>query len=900
MQTPRLVSSVLNMSAKTLTLTFSHPIASAAVTLLSILNPQTNTKITLTRANDFVRLQQAPTVATTAATAALSFEPGFANYDNLQCKSTRIQGCWQPLMLPQSPILVTTFVADVVGPSLSQFTYDQQYIQLRFSKVMDRSTFQFMHLCDSLVATNCIGLSAPSRLIPRGSYKHSQLQLSDVAAGEATTTTLPFPVDETLWIVWVSPSTVAQLNAAGIGLTRGTSFVSLPPGLRDIQGNAFQGPTVQQAATAGCRPCHFGLYASTHCSPTQNRVCSACTKCTNDQYEFSPCTTEADRVCLTCDSCALTWQQEQVCKKSVAFERRKRSPYGCVLPVPVPPGRKTWDKELKAWVPYVDKSATTNNAASSTPPFRKGIPTKSSPRQPWLKPSAVIDPPRFKLFGKGGEIQVDSNAAAGRGHPPPKQQQQQQKKSFKFEKSLFSKDYFPDVSWNSSAASTTADHKSHRQRYQQRNNATDRHPKNKFRDRKRSNVTSSSLPQREMKVEIPDTITVEDLADRMCIKSHLLLRTLRTLGERDLNETSELSATVAELAVEDLGMIPILVQGFVDIKPTDVPADCAAFPARPPIVTVMGHVDHGKTTLLDALRNTTTTEHGGITQKIGSFTVPLDDKSIVFFDTPGHAAFSTMRAQGCSLTDILVVVIAADDGIQPQTKEVLRLAIDQSVPLIVAVTKCDRFPGQEDEIIARITKEVQMEGIHDQDMQLVCVSGKTGQGLDDLKQAILLQADIMELAADTSKPGEGVVVEGSVVRGYGWPYDLPKTGQTILPVETEAAAKEIVAERARILEQVAIKEAEAAAARLREGEAAHVPIGRRGKGRQLELQRQERAKEEERMDALTPEDDGYVAKVVPVVLKANALGIITAIDHMIAELNAVSRECTLKCIYAGV
>ncbi|ETV82004.1 hypothetical protein, variant [Aphanomyces astaci] len=621
-----------------------------------------------------------------------------------------------------------------------------------------------------------------------------------------------------------------------------------------------------------------------------------------------------------------------------------------VKPVPVPPGRKTWDKELKAWVPYVDKSATTNNAASSTPPFRKGIPTKSSPRQPWLKPSAVIDPPRFKLFGKGGEIQVDSNAAAGRGHPPPKQQQQQQKKSFKFEKSLFSKDYFPDVSWNSSAASTTADHKSHRQRYQQRNNATDRHPKNKFRDRKRSNVTSSSLPQREMKVEIPDTITVEDLADRMCIKSHLLLRTLRTLGERDLNETSELSATVAELAVEDLGMIPILVQGFVDIKPTDVPADCAAFPARPPIVTVMGHVDHGKTTLLDALRNTTTTEHGGITQKIGSFTVPLDDKSIVFFDTPGHAAFSTMRAQGCSLTDILVVVIAADDGIQPQTKEVLRLAIDQSVPLIVAVTKCDRFPGQEDEIIARITKEVQMEGIHDQDMQLVCVSGKTGQGLDDLKQAILLQADIMELAADTSKPGEGVVVEGSVVRGWGvtvdamvtWGTlrvgqlvvcglefgkikalidengisvqfatpgtpvrvvglkDLPKTGQTILPVETEAAAKEIVAERARILEQVAIKEAEAAAARLREGEAAHVPIGRRGKGRQLELQRQERAKEEERMDALTPEDDGYVAKVVPVVLKANALGIITAIDHMIAELNAVSRECTLKCIYAGV
>ncbi|ETV82002.1 hypothetical protein, variant [Aphanomyces astaci] len=301
MQTPRLVSSVLNMSAKTLTLTFSHPIASAAVTLLSILNPQTNTKITLTSdslvvpvspttvvqiqvgANDFVRLQQAPTVATTAATAALSFEPGFANYDNLQCKSTRIQGCWQPLMLPQSPILVTTFVADVVGPSLSQFTYDQQYIQLRFSKVMDRSTFQFMHLCDSLVATNCIGLSAPSRLIPRG---------------EATTTTLPFPVDETLWIVWVSPSTVAQLNAAGIGLTRGTSFVSLPPGLRDIQGNAFQGPTVQQAATADCSACPAGSYGSRTCTDTADRVCSPCTVCGTGFFAATACSATRDTACL--------------------------------------------------------------------------------------------------------------------------------------------------------------------------------------------------------------------------------------------------------------------------------------------------------------------------------------------------------------------------------------------------------------------------------------------------------------------------------------------------------------------------------------------------------------------------------------------------------------------------
>ncbi|ETV96166.1 hypothetical protein H310_10367 [Aphanomyces invadans] len=616
----------------------------------------------------------------------------------------------------------------------------------------------------------------------------------------------------------------------------------------------------------------------------------------------------------------------------------------------LPSGRKTWDKVLKAWVPYVEKAATTS---SPPPTFSQGktINGTGTTRQSWLKPSAakVDDTPRFKLFGKGGEIQVDSTAVSsseGRPRPPQKQQQPQQKKSFKFEKSLFSKDYFPDVSWNSSASAADQSKKSPRQNYQQRNNITHHHKRHH--GRKRSNV--AKVPQREMKVEIPTVITVEDLAERMCIKAHLLLRTLRSMGEKNLTESSELSATVAELAVEDMGMTPIMVQGFVDLKPTPVPDNCDGLPARPPIVTVMGHVDHGKTTLLDALRKTTTKEHGGITQKIGSFTVPIEDKSIVFFDTPGHAAFATMRAQGCSLTDILVVVIAADDGIQPQTKEVLRLAVENAVPLIVAVTKCDRYPGQEAEIVKRVTKEVQMEGIGEEDMQLVCVSGKTGDGIDELKQAILLQADIMELRADPSKPGEGVVVEGSVVRGWGvtvdamvtWGTlrvgqlvvcgleygkikslvdehgkhlqaagpgtpvrvvglkDLPKTGQTILPVETEDEAKVVVSERARILEQIAMKEAEAEAARLREGEAAHVSLGRRGKARQLELQRQERAKEEERLESLTPDDEGYVPKVIPVVLKANALGIIDAIDHMITELNTLSRECVLKCIFSGV
>ncbi|KAF0699813.1 Aste57867_9654 [Aphanomyces stellatus] len=634
--------------------------------------------------------------------------------------------------------------------------------------------------------------------------------------------------------------------------------------------------------------------------------------------------------------------------------------------------RKTWDKELKAWVPYVDKDGaaapvpTPRAAAGKAWTNKAGVKAgPSSPRQ-WLKPTAVVDDPhRFKLFSARGEVNVDraamdrttkvasSTTTAGATSPTGK-------KSFAFEKSLFSNDFFPDVSWNSKAAKTkhtsgdkrsgtTArpstraafTRKTPQQFFKENSASAFREKKQRF-----NMLKKAAPPQKNRKVEIPSVITVEALADRMGVKSFLLVKTLRALGERHVQDTTELSAELAELAVEDMGMIPILVEGFVDLMPSVVPDDVSAFPARPPVVTVMGHVDHGKTTLLDALRQTTTTEAGGITQKIGSFTVPIDDTSIVFFDTPGHAAFATMRAQGCSLTDILVVVIAADDGIQPQTREVLRLATDHGVPLIVAITKCDRFPGQEDEIVTRISDEVMREGILEEDMQLVCVSGKTGEGLDELKQAIVLQAEIMDLRAPRDVPGEGVVVEGSVVRGWGvtvdmmvtWGSlkvgqlvvcgleygkiknlidehgthlteagpgtpirmvglkDLPKTGQSVLPVASEDMAKTVVAERARILELIAMKEAEAAVA-VKED---RVSTGRRGKAKAIEAMRQERAEEEKRQEALTPDDEGYVAKVVPVVLKANALGIIDAIDHMIAEMNLVCRECVLKRIHAGV
>ncbi|OQR93120.1 translation initiation factor IF-2 [Achlya hypogyna] len=617
--------------------------------------------------------------------------------------------------------------------------------------------------------------------------------------------------------------------------------------------------------------------------------------------------------------------------------------------------RQTWDKELKKWVTITETAPAPSNpspADAATPPRT----FKSEP-----KPKAE---PRFRLFADSDlKVTVPKLPAAKpsekhatrkdwRHNPPhshsvhdPKKKAHAHtalRKELHFEKSLFnsSSSLFPDVDWSRNQSPRSA-----RRSFQQRENSAQRSRSAKNHHMRKREMIAAHL--KDLKVEIPTTIVVSELADRMCVKAFKLVRVLKNLGEK-IDEDSEITAEVAELAVEEMGMIPILMEGFVDLTRTPIPDDVSAFPVRPPVVSVMGHVDHGKTTLLDALRNTTTKEHGGITQGIGAFTVPMAESPtpITFFDTPGHAAFSTMRAQGCHLTDVLVVVVAADDGIRPQTQEVLQLAQEHDLPMIVAVTKCDRFPDQEDEVVARITDELEGLGVAAHDTQMVCVSGKTGQGLDELKQAIVLQAELMELRADTAVPGEGVVVEATVVRGWGPTVDLmvtwgtlsvgqvvvcgleygkikslvdehgttvktatpgmpvrlvglkelPKTGDAVLPVESEERAKEIVTERARIQEQIRLKEIEASMDTKKE----HVPLGRRNKARQLELQRQERADEEKRLESLTVDDEGYIKKVVPVILKTNSLGVIDAIDLLVAELNAVNDECELKRIHGGV
>lgn len=283
--------------------------------------------------------------------------------------------------------------------------------------------------------------------------------------------------------------------------------------------------------------------------------------------------------------------------------------------------------------------------------------------------------------------------------------------------------------------------------------------------------TESTMPPVQRHVVLSGPVAVKDLADQLGLKATEVIKRLIGLGvmvgvNQELDrETAVILATEFGAEVEERATVQereeLLIQGEEDAA--------EALEARPPVVTVMGHVDHGKTSLLDKIRTTrvTQTEAGGITQHIGASVVEWQGRSVVFLDTPGHEAFTSMRARGAQVTDVAVLVVAANDGVMPQTVEAINHAKAANVPIVVAINKIDLPDANPDRVRTELSEHGLIPESWGGETIMVPVSARTGEGLDNLLESLILQTDILELRANPNRPAQGTVIEAKLDKGRG-------------------------------------------------------------------------------------------------------------------------------------
>jgi translation initiation factor IF-2 len=335
------------------------------------------------------------------------------------------------------------------------------------------------------------------------------------------------------------------------------------------------------------------------------------------------------------------------------------------------------------------------------------------------------------------------------------------------------------------------------------------------RNRKKEKRKQKKTPQEEVAPQpsplyLPEFISVGNLATVLGVRQTEFIDHLEEIGFERVLYSHVLDAETAGLIAEEYNFEPIFETGEADLAAAPEPEDKSVLPTRPPVVTIMGHVDHGKTTLLDWLRKSSVaaSEHGGITQHIGAFSVTMPSgKSITFLDTPGHAAFLDMRRRGADLTDIVVLVVAADDSVKPQTVEAIKHAKQANVPIIVAINKIDKENVNTEKVkqdLARHSVDVEEYG---GDVQAIPVSGKTGQGMLDLEEAIVTLSELLDHRADLDGNAEGWVVEATtkkagrvatvlIKRGTMRPGDILVAGSTWTRIKTLRNEAGVVIEEA--------------------------------------------------------------------------------------------------------
>ncbi len=417
-------------------------------------------------------------------------------------------------------------------------------------------------------------------------------------------------------------------------------------------------------------------------------------------------------------------------------------------------------------------------------------------------------------------------------------------------------------------------------------------------------------------IAIPETITVAELAQRMSVKAAEVIKVLMKMGTMvTINQV--LDQDTAAILVEEMGHKALLKKEASIEEELAMSAESAAGEeyTRPPVVTIMGHVDHGKTSLLDYIRKSKVTagEAGGITQHIGAYHVDIDGGTITFLDTPGHAAFTAMRARGAKVTDIIVLVVAADDGVMPQTKEAIEHAKAAEVPLIVAVNKIDKPEADPERVKGELA---QLDVIPEEwggDTMFVNVSAKTGDGVDDLLEGILLQSEVLELKAPKSGPAHGVIIESRLDRGRGAVATMLVQRGTLHKGDVLLAGQEYGRVRAMLdengrpvteagpsipVEILGLSGTPAAGDEAmvvaNERKAREVALFRQGKYREIKLARQQAAKLENMFSKM---EEGKVV-TLKIVLKADVQGSVEAISDALNKLS--TEEVRVEVISSGV